>query len=60
LVNPDHPAQAVLTRHLGTLSLSLVPLAFVVAGALEIIHTVRQARSLGQNGPIPTVPVVLK
>jgi len=43
LVNPDDPAQAVLTRHLGArLWMGLLPLLFVVAGALVIIQAVRQ------------------
>ncbi len=45
LVNPDHPAQAVLTRHLDArLWFGLLPLLFVVSGALGIIGVVRQAR----------------
>jgi hypothetical protein len=45
LVNPDDPAEAVLARHLGTpFWIGLLPLTFVVAGALGIIHTVRQGR----------------
>ena len=43
LVNPDDPAQAVLTRHLGArLWMGLLPLLFVVGGALVIIQAVRQ------------------
>src|SRR5436190_14801103 len=43
LVNPDDPAQAVLTRHLGPpVWIGLLPLLFVAAGALVIIHAVRQ------------------
>jgi Protein of unknown function (DUF3592) len=50
LVNPHDPAQAVLTRHLGPpLWIGLVPLAFVAAGALGIIHAVRQARARTVN-----------
>jgi hypothetical protein len=45
LVNLDDPAQAVLTRHLGApFWIGLVPLTFVVAGALGIIQAVRQPR----------------
>jgi len=51
LVNPDDPAQAVLTRHLGApLWIGLVPLAFVLAGALGIIQAVWQARTRSSAG----------
>jgi uncharacterized protein DUF3592 len=46
LVNPDDLTQAVLTRHLGAqLWFGLLPLLFVVAGALGMIQAVRQARA---------------
>ena len=46
LVNPDNPAQAVLTRRLDArLWMGLLPLLFVMAGAWGIIHAVRQARA---------------
>lgn len=45
LVNPDDPAQSVLTRHLGAqLSFGLLPLLFVVGGALGIIQVLRPRR----------------
>ena len=45
LVNPDDPAQAVLARHLGVAFwIGLLPLTFVAAGALGIIHALRQPR----------------
>ena len=44
-VNPDDPTQAVLTRHLGApLWIGLLPLTFVLAGALGVIHAARQPR----------------
>jgi hypothetical protein len=46
LVNPDDPAQAVLTRQVGAcLWMGLLPLAFVLGGAFGMIHGVRQARA---------------
>lgn len=45
LVNPDDPAQSVLTRQLGaSVWIGLLPLLFVGGGALVMIHAVRQAR----------------
>ena len=46
LVNPDNPAQAVLTRQLGPyVWLGLLPLLFVLGGGWGIIHALRRKRS---------------
>ena len=54
LVNPNDPAQAVLTRNVGAcLWMGLPPVAFVVAGSLVMIQAVGQARARSnKNGGI--------